>query len=59
VRKVAETHGGAVHAANAPDGGARLTLELPLVPMTASESADSAAGALMAAGAVHRLPPSL
>ncbi|HWW91503.1 MAG TPA: HAMP domain-containing sensor histidine kinase [Solirubrobacteraceae bacterium] len=59
VRKVAETHGGAVHAANAPDGGARLTLELPLVPMTAAEVADSVAGALTLAGAVHRVPPSL
>jgi two-component system sensor histidine kinase MprB len=59
VRKVAETHGGAAHAANAPDGGARLTLELPLVPMTASESAESVAGALVAAAAVHQIPPSL
>jgi two-component system sensor histidine kinase MprB len=39
VRQVAETHGGAVHAANSPDGGARLTLELPALAMTASESA--------------------
>ena len=29
VRQMAETHGGAVHAANDPGGGARLTLELP------------------------------
>ena len=29
VRQMAEAHGGAVHAANDPDGGARLTLELP------------------------------
>jgi two-component system sensor histidine kinase MprB len=39
VRQVAETHGGAVHAANDPEGGARLTLELPTLAMTASESA--------------------
>jgi two-component system, OmpR family, sensor histidine kinase MprB len=39
VRQMAETHGGSVHAANDPDGGARLTLELPPVPMTDCESA--------------------
>jgi two-component system sensor histidine kinase MprB len=59
VRKVAETHGGTAHADNAPDGGARLMLELPPVTMTAAECADSVAGALVAAGAVHRVPPSL
>jgi two-component system, OmpR family, sensor histidine kinase MprB len=37
VRQFAETHGGAVHAANASDGGARLTLELPPLPMSAAE----------------------
>jgi two-component system, OmpR family, sensor histidine kinase MprB len=37
VRQVAETHGGSVHAANDPDGGARLTLELPALRMTAAE----------------------
>ncbi len=39
VRQMAESHGGSVHAANDPGGGARLTLELPLLAMTASESA--------------------
>jgi two-component system sensor histidine kinase MprB len=39
VRQVAETHGGSVRAANDPDGGARLTLELPALEMTAAESA--------------------
>ncbi|MGA9876975.1 MAG: HAMP domain-containing sensor histidine kinase [Solirubrobacteraceae bacterium] len=43
VRQVAETHDGAVHAANDPDGGARLTLELPMLQMTDAELA--AAGA--------------
>jgi two-component system sensor histidine kinase MprB len=43
VRQVAETHGGTVHAANDPDGGARLTLELPALAMTPSESAASEA----------------
>jgi two-component system, OmpR family, sensor histidine kinase MprB len=37
VRQVAETHGGSVHAANDPDGGARLTLELRALRMTAAE----------------------
>ena len=39
VRQMAETHGGSVHAANDPDGGARLTLELPPLAMTDDESA--------------------
>ena len=39
VRQMAETHGGSVHAANDPDGGTRLTLELPALAMTDSESA--------------------
>jgi two-component system sensor histidine kinase MprB len=37
VRQMAEAHGGAVHAANDPDGGARLTLELPVLEMTDAE----------------------
>jgi two-component system sensor histidine kinase MprB len=41
VRQVAETHGGAVHAANDPGGGARLTLELPTLAMTDVELAAS------------------
>jgi two-component system sensor histidine kinase MprB len=32
VRQVAEQHGGSVHAANAPDGGAEFTLALPATP---------------------------
>ncbi|MGO9760030.1 MAG: ATP-binding protein [Solirubrobacteraceae bacterium] len=43
VRQMAESHGGSVYAANDPGGGARLTLELPLLAMTASESAASLA----------------
>jgi two-component system sensor histidine kinase MprB len=41
VRQMAEAHGGAVHAANDPGGGARLTLELPPLEMTAAELAAS------------------
>jgi len=41
VRQMAEAHGGAVHAANDPDGGARLTLELPALQMTDAELAAS------------------
>ena len=39
VRQVAETHGGAVRAANDRGGGARLTLELPAIALTAAEAA--------------------
>ncbi|HEY4452424.1 MAG TPA: HAMP domain-containing sensor histidine kinase [Solirubrobacteraceae bacterium] len=42
VRQMAEAHGGAVHAANDPGGGARLTLELPALQMTDAELAASA-----------------
>jgi two-component system sensor histidine kinase MprB len=45
VRQMAESHGGAVHAANDPAGGARLTLELPPFQMTDGELAASVAGA--------------
>ena len=36
VRQVAEQHGGSVHAANAPGGGAEFVLELPAVNLAAS-----------------------
>ncbi|HUB75247.1 MAG TPA: HAMP domain-containing sensor histidine kinase [Solirubrobacteraceae bacterium] len=39
VRQTAEAHGGTVHAGNAPDGGARLMLELPPLAMTEAELA--------------------
>jgi two-component system sensor histidine kinase MprB len=37
VRQTAEAHGGSVHAANDPRGGARLTLELPPLEMSDAE----------------------
>ncbi len=37
VRQMAEAHGGTVHAANDPGGGARLTLDLPPLQMTDAE----------------------
>jgi two-component system sensor histidine kinase MprB len=45
VRQMAETHGGSVHAANDPDGGARLTLELPSLAMSDCDTAPLAADA--------------
>ena len=58
VRQVAETHGGTVHAANDPGGGARLTFELAPLEMTAAESAASRheAPLPMAGGAVQQAP---
>ena len=32
VKRIADAHGGRVHAANEPAGGARVVLELPLSP---------------------------
>jgi two-component system, OmpR family, sensor histidine kinase MprB len=52
VRQMAEAHGGAVHAANDPDGGARLTLELPALEMTGAELAASQQQAPTASGVV-------
>ena len=44
VRQFAETHGGTVHAANDPGGGARLTLELTPLEMTDAELTASKRG---------------
>jgi two-component system sensor histidine kinase MprB len=50
VRQMAEAHGGSVHAANDPGGGARLTLELPPLQMTDAEIASSKLDAPSASG---------
>ena len=52
VRQMAEAHGGSVHAANDPGGGARLTLELPPLRMTDAEIASSKLDAPRASGVV-------
>jgi two-component system sensor histidine kinase MprB len=63
VRQVAETHGGSVQAATDPGGGARLTLVLPTLAMTASETLESMTQTPLAAAreprTLHQLPPSL
>jgi two-component system sensor histidine kinase MprB len=56
VRQMAETHGGSVHAENDPDGGARLTLELPLLAMTASETAACRTDDLTPSAAAQHAP---
>ncbi len=43
VRQVAEMHGGTAEAANAPGGGAQLTLRLPALAMSEAEREASAA----------------
>ncbi|HXC46077.1 MAG TPA: HAMP domain-containing sensor histidine kinase, partial [Solirubrobacteraceae bacterium] len=50
VRQMAEAHGGSVHAANDPGGGARLTLELQPLQMTDAEIAASKLDAPSAPG---------
>jgi two-component system sensor histidine kinase MprB len=59
VRQVAETHGGSVRAANDREGGARLTLVLPTLAMTASETLESMAAGAPGSVALAQLPPSL
>jgi hypothetical protein len=38
VRAIAEAHGGTAHIVNNPDGGARATIRLPLIPTMAVDS---------------------
>ncbi|HEV3322703.1 MAG TPA: HAMP domain-containing sensor histidine kinase [Solirubrobacteraceae bacterium] len=56
VRQMAEAHGGTVHAANDPGGGARLTLELPSLQMTDAELAASERHAPVASSVVQEVP---
>ncbi|HEY2180822.1 MAG TPA: HAMP domain-containing sensor histidine kinase [Solirubrobacteraceae bacterium] len=60
VRQFAESHGGAVHVANDPGGGARLTLELPPLQMTEAErrGVDALDDARRASPAEHAARPS-
>ncbi len=59
VRQTAEASGGSVHAANDPDGGARLTLELPPLEMSAAELRAAKRDAPPTPGAVQEVPPLL
>jgi two-component system, OmpR family, sensor histidine kinase MprB len=56
VRQTAESHGGSVHAANDDHGGARLTLELPSLEMTAAELAHREPGDTDGPYALHEAP---
>jgi two-component system, OmpR family, sensor histidine kinase MprB len=56
VRQMAESHGGSVHAANDPGGGARLTLELPPLAMTDAELVAAAPGGPAGQAAVQETP---
>jgi two-component system sensor histidine kinase MprB len=53
VRQVAESHGGSALAANAPDGGAVFTLQLPGKPAESTDS-DAASGVYGAGGLASR-----
>jgi two-component system sensor histidine kinase MprB len=59
VRQTAEAHGGSVHAANQPDGGTRLTLELPPLQMSDDELLAAKRERPRGSGPVHEAPRSL
>jgi two-component system, OmpR family, sensor histidine kinase MprB len=56
VRQTAEAHGGSVHAANDTGGGARLTLELPPLQMSAAELGAAQRVGPPSSGAVQEVP---
>ena len=56
VRQAAEAHGGSVHAANDPGGGARLTLELAPLQMSDAERRAAKRDAPPASGVVQEVP---
>jgi two-component system sensor histidine kinase MprB len=56
VRQTAEVHGGSVHAANDPSGGARLTLELPPLAMSDAELRAAKRDGSPTAGGVQEAP---
>ncbi len=59
VRHTAEASGGSVHAANDPDGGARLTLELPSLQMSSTELRAAGRDTPSTARPVQQVPPLL
>ncbi len=59
VRQTAEASGGSVHAGNDPDGGARLTLELPPLEMSHAELRAAERADPSTAGPVQQVPPLL
>jgi len=56
VRQVADMHGGGVRAANDSHGGARLTLELPAVPMGADDAPEAHQAPRLVSGSVQPRP---
>ena len=58
VRHFAETHGGTVHAASDPAGGAKLTLELPALEMTDADAAPEGAPGIAPAASPDAAVPS-
>ena len=59
VRQTAEVHGGSVRVANDAQGGARLTLQLPLLAMSADELAAADVSAALDDAELHEAPRSL